>query len=604
MADHADQPQGSPAAGPATGPIHEAILETLASAVISLESGVVTTFNAAAASLTGLAPETVIGRTFAEVFLGLEGAGDFAEAVLDAIYKGPLVRQRVVNASFPSGRKVLSVSVTRTMSDASDDGANSLAVTFDDISEVLELREKELVLAREVEARHKELREAYVALEERNRHLDEAQGKTRMARIGGTAAVAVLLVMLVLYAALGGPRSSEPKVPNPVPEAAAGAGRIIAVEAQPLTTVINVTGRLGPRREVEVTSPMSGKVAQVHVHYGAQVAAGQSLLGLDVTEMQIQHRDAEAAYIKARERLQETENWSESVDASRARRSVTKARIDLADSKRRLDETGFLLERGVIPAAEHEGAERDHRGRELDLEAAEQDLTVVLEKGVADGRVAQLELANAESRLRELEQTLELAVIKAPIAGVVMRPRTGGGAANSQQTGLVAGRTVATGEHLLTIGDVEGLSVLGQVDEVDVVQIQPGHRARVTGDAFPGVVLPAKVDRVSSEAVAGADGRSLPYFETVAMIEALSPERIATLRIGMSVAMEVIVREDSAALLVPLGAVQFVDGAAMVTLVEEGDARRVAVGTGVTTLNSVEITSGLSPGDRIRLLAP
>ena len=595
--------QSGVSAGSATGsltdPIHGAILETLASAVIALEDGVVTYFNEAAANLTGLNPDTVVGNTFAEVFLSLEGAGEFAEAVLAAVYEGSMVRQRVVNVTFPSGKQVLSVSVSRTKRDeSSTEDGNSLAVVFEDLSEIIELREKELSLAKEVESQHAELREAYVELEERSRHLADAQGKTRVARTAGAASVVLFLVMLVLWVATG---STDTSVPRPTAIASGSEEfRTLVVEPQPLTTVVNVIGRLGPRREVEVTSPISGKIALVHVPYGTQVEMGQTLLELDVTEVQIQQRDAEATFIKARERQLEVENWTESVEASRARRGVTKARIDLADSQRRLDETVFLRGRGVIPAAEQEAAERDHRSRQLDLEAAEQDLAVILEKGKSDRKVAELELENATARLAEIEQTLALAVIKAPIGGVVMRPPNTS-SSNRESVTLVVGRPVGIGEHLLTIGDVEGLSVIGRVDEVDVVQIRPGNRVRVSGDAFPGVILHASIGRVSSEAIMSSDSRSLPYFETVALIDTLTPEQASALRIGMSVSMEVVVREDNEVLLIPVEAVEIVGGETLVSVVEGEDVNLVAVSTGVTTLNSVEITNGLKLGDEIRV---
>ena len=54
---------------------------------------------------------------------------------------------------------------------------------------------------------------------------------------------------------------------------------------------------------------------------------------------------------------------------------------------------------------------------------------------------------------------------------------------------LARGTSVEQGEGLLTLGDLDGFTVAGRVDEVDVARIRPGHRATVTGDAFPGVAL-------------------------------------------------------------------------------------------------------------------
>ena len=596
--DPNDAARGAAAPATTASTVHEAILDTLASAVVSLDpNGVITTFNATAAVTTGLAAEEVVGRTFAEVFLGLDGAEEFTQAVLDAVYHGPLVRQRVVPAEFPAGRRTLSVSVSHVKDDASDDPG--VAVVFEDISELRELRAKELELAREVEAQHQELKSAYLRLESQNLSLAERQKRTRPARVGAIAAGVVLLMALALYGVGIRPESPAGSADARIMDRDDAAAHV--VEPRRLTRAVIVTGRLAPRREVDITSPMSGKIASVHVPFGARVERGQPLIELDVAEVRIQHRDAEAARIKALERFNETRNWSEGVDASRARRSVTKAGIELEDSRSRLGETEFLLERGVIPASEHEAAERSFHSRQLDLEAAEQDLATVLAKGEADGRVAQLELENALARVEELDQTLRLAVLRAPVAGVVMRPQA---ASSSDFEGggrerIAGGDSVTQGERLLVVGDLEGLSVVGRVDEVDVTRIEPGDPVSVRGDAYPGTVLHGIVERVSSQAITEARSRSLPSFEIAAVIESIDDRQRAVLRIGMSAVMEVIVLDKADALLVPINAVVLDEGRPSVRVARDDDVVRIPVTVGETTADSIEIVEGVVPGDRI-----
>ena len=585
------------------GTLHEAILETLASAVISLESGgMVTTFNAAASAITGIAAEAVVGRTFAEVFLPMEGAEAFTQAVLDAVYEGPLVRQRVVEATFPAGRRTLSMSVSHLRNRANETAG--AAVVFEDISELRELRTKELELAREIEAQHGELKDAYVRLETQNQTLEDAQKQTRLARVGGTVAAVFLLAALSLFAiAIRPDTATETAAPTPVSR---GDAATLAVLPAPLTKVVNVTGQLAPRREVDVTSPIAGKIAVVHVPFGARVESGQPLLELDTTEVRIRHRDAEAAHIKAVERFDETQNWAESVSVSQARRGVTKARIDLEDSRSQLEETAFLLERGVIPTSEHESAERNFNNRQLDLEAAEQDLATVLQKGAADGRVARLELENARTRLDELNETLQQAILRAPVAGVVMRPRGGEGqrSANQASERLAGGDSVTQGQRLLIVGDLEGISVVGRIDELDVVQVRPGNPVLIKGDAFPGTALRGQVERVSSQATEDSNPNRPPSFEIAAVVEHLTEAERALLRIGMSAVLEVVVLEKTDALLVPIGAVALVEGRPTVYLTEGEAVRAVPVAVGQTTVDSVEITGGIAAGDQILVSAP
>ncbi len=587
MADSGPQPAGA---------LHEAILQTLASAVISLRpDGVITTFNAAAATITGLSPAAVVNRTFAEVFLSIEDAEDFAQTLLDAVYKGPLVRQRLVEADFGSGVRALSMSVSRI---AGEEGADTgVAVVFEDISEIRELRAKELALAQEIEAQHKELRDAYLRLEERNRTLAEANRQTRLARIVGIGAVAVLLTLAGVYALDLRPQAGNDAGQGQ--EAISPDGAVVlTVAPQALTKTITLAGQLAPRREVDVTSPISGKIAAVHVHYGARVEEGQVLIELDPSDVRIDHRDAQARHIKAVERLAEVENWTDGVEVSRARRSVARARLDLEDSRTRLEETAFLLERGVIPSSEHTAAERGFTSRQLDLEAAEHDLASVMQKGAAEIRVARLELENAHAGLDELTETLRLSVLKAPVAGVVMRPpATESGPAGARDGRLAGGDTVTQGERLMIVGDLEGLAVDGRIDEVDVVNVAVGNEVTVSGDAFPGTVLRGALERVSSEATVAP--RSLPFFEVTAVVPSLTPSQRAAVRIGMSAVLEVVVRQDAEAVLVPLAAIALVDGRPTVRVVGDDGPVPVPVVVGETTVGQIEILEGVAPGDRI-----
>ncbi|MCY3793407.1 MAG: efflux RND transporter periplasmic adaptor subunit [Gammaproteobacteria bacterium] len=579
------------------GTLHQAILQTLGSAVISLRpNGVITTFNAAAEKITGLASADVVERTFAEAFFAMDDAGDFAQAILDTVYKGLPISQRVVEADFGKGVRILSMSVSRI---AGEDEANAgMAVVFEDISELRALRAKELALAQEVEAQHKELRQAYLRLEERNRTLAEANRQARIARVAGLGAVVVLLTLAGLYALDLRPQARG----DTATEAAAGPAdpEVLTVAPQALTRTIILTGQLAPRREVDVISPITGKIATVRVPYGARVEAGQVLVELDLTEVRIDHRDAQARHIKAAERLAEVENWTDGVEASRARRSVAKAKLDLEDSMTRLEETAFLLERGVVPSSEHAAAERAFTNRQLDLEAAEQDLASVIHKGAAEIRLAKLELENARARLDELTETLRLSVIEASVAGVVMRPPAAQGVPGGNRDGRLAGGDAVTrGERLMIIGDLEGLAVEGRIDEVDVVNVKAGSEVTVSGDAFPGKVLRGTLERVSSEATVVP--RSPPFFEVTAVIPSLTPDQRAAVRIGMSAVLEVIVRREAEAVLVPLAAVALIDGQPTVRVVRDDGSVSVPVVVGETTVGHVEILEGIGPGDRILL---
>ena len=64
---------------------------------------------------------------------------------------------------------------------------------FSDISEIERLRAREQELGKDVEAKHAELREAFVSLEERNRALATALRRVRAVRIAASAFVIALV---------------------------------------------------------------------------------------------------------------------------------------------------------------------------------------------------------------------------------------------------------------------------------------------------------------------------------------------------------------------------------------------------------------------------
>ena len=583
--------------------IYRNVLDNVASGVLSLDAdGVVTSFNTPAAAITGLGAEAVVGRMFAEVFVQSEGMDQLTDAILDAVHDASMVRQRVVEATFGGAKR--SLSVTTTYLREKRDGKHvriGVVAVFEDITELRELREAELRLAKEVEAKHVELREAYRDLEDTNRRLDTASRTIRAVRVGAGVAMLALFAVVGLYVWNAGPGIVE-AVSGPVPAAGSGEPRVLVVEPGPVASSISMIGRLAPRREVEVTSPVDAKVAHVHVQPGEWVVEGQPLVEMDLAEVRIEHREARVAWIKARDRVEELEGWSGHADVSRARRALSKTRLALEARTNRLKETAFLLERGLIPASEHDAAKREHQSQLLDLESAEHDLEAALARGAEELEVARLERDNARARLAGVEDTLSRAAVASPATGVVMHPM-GGRAAGEAERKLARGASVEHGERLLTIGDLDGFKVAGRVDEVDVARIRPGHRARITGDAFPGVVLRGEVVRVSSQAVAAGDrhGGGAPAFEVVAVVEDLTQAQRGVLRLGMSARMEVVVYQKTDALLVPIAAVDTGGGRSRLRIRDRdsGEVRLVEVVTGTTTLDSVEIVEGLSAGDEI-----
>lgn len=589
------------AAGRGGDPISGRILDSMTSGVMLIdEQGAISKLNPLAADLLGLDHRAVIQRPFADVFLGDDAFEEFNDLVLSAMYDDSIGHQGVANVSVRGRNVPLSVA-TSYLYDTSSTGERirfGVVAVFSDISEIARLRAKEIELARDLASKHEELRGAYVSLEDRNRELGTVLRRMRMVRTVATACVVVLVAGIGAWLWNESPadwfeireaRSSEP----------ADAQRFVTVQPTRIASSITVATEIKPRREVAVTSPIRGTVGAVHVQHGETVAAGQPLVDLDVTEETIKRRTAQVAWLKAKTQVEEFADWESGIDASKAKRAVTKARIALEAARTRLAQTRFLVEQGLVPAARKDAQERELSTRRLDLEAAEENRDAVLARGRKSHEVAGLELANALAELEKIDGILRSSSVVAPVAGVVLhRPPSATG-----ERGLLpsAGTAVDQGQHLLTIGDMRGITATGRVDEVDVRRIRPGQGVRVAGPAFPGIALDGRIVHVSSQASRSAFGQGLPGFEVSAVVEVLNEAQRAAVRLGMSANMEIVIYENDEALAVPVHAVDLSAGSPRVRVADaaSGAVRVVAVKTGMTSMDSVEVLEGVAPGDRV-----
>ena len=260
--------------------LHGRILDSMTCGVMLIDAGgVITAFNAAAAELLGLDRRSVVGRVFAEVFLSNETFDDFSEAVLRAVYDGSVGDQQVINVPREARLVPLAVS-TSCLRDAcggerTDPG---VVAVFSDISELEELRARQIELARDLESKHEELKEAYRSLEGRNRRLDALVRRVKAARTVAAVFVIALGVGIGVFAWRGSPAGWIDKSPAPSGQPMETRS-FVTVEPSRIVSTITVATEIDPRREVAVTSPVRGTVAAVHVQHGETVHAGTAAAG-------------------------------------------------------------------------------------------------------------------------------------------------------------------------------------------------------------------------------------------------------------------------------------------------------------------------------------
>jgi HlyD family secretion protein len=291
------------------------------------------------------------------------------------------------------------------------------------------------------------------------------------------------------------------------------AGQLVRTEAvarRDLVSTVTASGKIEPKRRVEISADISGRVVQVAVEEGQWVNQGDLLLRLDPTQLQAAVRRAEAAVAQSQAR------------AAQARAQQLKAESDLRRNEM-LARTNEL-----ISAA--------------DVEQSRTQAAVALQE--ANG--ARFAVTQAQAALSEARDQLSKTTIRAPMSGRVTRLNI------EQGETAVVGTMNNPGSLLLTIADLSVMEAKVEVDETDIPGLNVGDSASVKVDAFPGQSFPGTVTRIgnSSIQVAGAGSSEQQSVDYEVVITLSNPP--AELRPDLSATAEIVTDRRPGALSVPI----------------------------------------------------
>ena len=183
------------------------------------------------------------------------------------------------------------------------------------------------------------------------------------------------------------------------------------------------------------------------------------------------------------------------------------------------------------------------------------------------------ELAQSRAALVAAQKKLADMTLRSPLAGVVLR-RDG-----------EPGETVREGATLYWVGETAPLWITADVDEDDIPLVRVGQKALIRADAYPGEVIQGAIREITPK----GDPVARTYRVRVSLPDA------TVLRIGMTTEVNIVVREQADAVLVPATAVRN----DQVFVLEGEQVRARAVQTGVAGGKLVEIRRGLESGTRI-----
>ncbi|HEX6177998.1 MAG TPA: HlyD family efflux transporter periplasmic adaptor subunit [Thermoanaerobaculia bacterium] len=337
--------------------------------------------------------------------------------------------------------------------------------------------------------------------------------------------------------------------------------------------VVQASGIVVPQDEQAVSSPVDARVLRIHRRAGDAIKAGDELITLDTAAVSMElsqldekleqrQKDAERLRLQLEEQLAALKAGYEAkkVDAEILRLK--------AERSAKLRREGLVSEQdALLDAAES-------KKMALELVQTEESIARAIRSGAAQIAADALDTSMLRKQREESRRQLDLAMMRAPRAGVV--------------TAIVQeeGATVRNGEVLARIADLSSFRVVATVSDLYVPRIAAGMPVRVRVD--------------DATVVRGTLATIDPRIENgIARIHiALDASAHARLRNNLRVDVFVVTNRRHGVVQVKRGALAQAS-AEDVFVVRDGRLVRTRVRWGATGEENVEVASGLAAGDEV-----
>lgn len=221
--------------------------------------------------------------------------------------------------------------------------------------------------------------------------------------------------------------------------------------------------------------------------------------------------------------------------------------------------------------------------------------TFKLKRAVAAAALRDLELQRdqAQRDMLHAQRNEERMAIRSRIQGVVVLH-------SIWKSGTFAtveeGDQVRPGTGFMEVVNPSEMEVRAKVSQMDVAKLRAGQQAEVRLDAYPGMVLPAKLGSISPIASTGQFSPSVRNFSVMFSVEDGDPRLMPDL----SAAVDVKLLQQKDALLVPNDCIAQGDGHSFVYVKDGRGFRKQEVKPGAHNNLMTVIESGLRAGDVVR----
>jgi HlyD family secretion protein len=323
---------------------------------------------------------------------------------------------------------------------------------------------------------------------------------------------------------------------------------LVSPKTDSVQTKTVATGKVEPRDEVLIKPQMSGIISELLKEAGQMVREGEIIARIKVIPEMVQLSSAES-------RVRVAEINMEQITASFKR-----------------DEG--LHERGVIAREEFELSSSNYKKAKEEVDNAKDALEIIRE-GISR--------RSTTASTTQIRSTINGMILDVPVK-----------VGNS----VIQSNTFNDGTTIASVANMGDMIFRGKVDETEVGRIHEGMQIKLIVGAMESRIFDAVLEYVAPK---GTEENGAVLFEIKAAIKI--PED-AFIRAGYSANAEIVLKEAYGVLTIPESCVEFSNDSAFVQLVKQEEPKQVFeklyIKTGLSDGIKIEITEGLTAGDKIR----
>lgn len=377
-----------------------------------------------------------------------------------------------------------------------------------------------------------------------------------------------------------------------------------------ITQLVSASGKVQPEIEVIIRPDVSGEIIELAVKEGDFVRQGDLLVRIkqDIYQAQI-------------------DNLNAALLTQKARREQTKASLIQAEAAYKRDKK--LFDKDIISEMDYIQSKSNWDAQKASLKAAE------------------YQIQSADAQLRQAQEELQQTVIRAPQNGTV----TG---LTVEKGERVLGNSQMAGTEMMRISLLDRMEVLVEVNENDIVNVAYADTTRIEVDAYPERQFNGVVTEIANSAKVTGSGTNEQVTNYQVKVRIVTPHNLDSspekmvrnqasedpeemfvpkFRPGMSATVDIETQTATNVVSVPIQSVTVRDFAKdkapekakkdtadiiltsateqddmiiqkedirkVVFIVEDGEAVRRQVRTGISDNSHIQILSGLEAGEEV-----